>query len=215
MRLTEADWQGTTTRPVGMLQKLRGIHGRKPQLAACAIARLVWDRLPQKIQELLARIEHNGPVLDVSELSSERAVWEKEFGFIGIYLSRTEDGFLLRDLVSLVTQHADNRRHFRREVCEILREIYGNPFQPRQPVAGWLGGGWLQPDGKRVLVPSTARGIAEAIRDDLDFSRLPVLADALEESGCTDFALLEHCRRPTGHIRGCWALDLVAPAEES
>lgn len=43
----------------------------------------------------------------------------------------------------------------------------------------------------------------------LDTARLAVLSDALEESGCTDAAILEHLRSPGPHVRGCWALDLI------
>jgi hypothetical protein len=35
-----------------------------------------------------------------------------------------------------------------------------------------------------------------------------VLADALEEAGCTDADLLGHLRGPGPHFRSCWALDL-------
>jgi hypothetical protein len=44
---------------------------------------------------------------------------------------------------------------------------------------------------------------------ELDRARLAVLADAIEESGCTDTELLEHLRGPGPHVRGCWALDLL------
>jgi hypothetical protein len=39
--------------------------------------------------------------------------------------------------------------------------------------------------------------------------RLPVLADALEDAGCDDRALLGHLRGPGPHVGGCWALDLI------
>ena len=42
-----------------------------------------------------------------------------------------------------------------------------------------------------------------------DYGGLPVLADALEEAGCTDADLLAHCRSGGGHLRGCWAVDLL------
>ena len=42
-----------------------------------------------------------------------------------------------------------------------------------------------------------------------DYGGLPVLADALEEAGCTDTDLLAHCRSGGGHLRGCWAVDLL------
>lgn len=43
----------------------------------------------------------------------------------------------------------------------------------------------------------------------LDPTRLMVTADALEEAGCCDAALLGHLRGPGPHIRGCWAVDLL------
>ena len=43
---------------------------------------------------------------------------------------------------------------------------------------------------------------------------LPILADALEEAGCDDPAVLAHARdihQP--HVRGCWVCDLVLGKE--
>jgi len=58
-------------------------------------------------------------------------------------------------------------------------------------------------------VSATARGLAEGIAHDRAFDRLPILADALEDVGLNDLPLLDHLRHGTGHVRGCWALDLV------
>jgi hypothetical protein len=38
---------------------------------------------------------------------------------------------------------------------------------------------------------------------------MPVLADTLEEAGCQDATVLEHCRGPGLHLRGCWVVDLI------
>jgi hypothetical protein len=43
----------------------------------------------------------------------------------------------------------------------------------------------------------------------LDVGCLAVLADALEEAGCTDPAILSHRSGPGPHVRGCWAVDLL------
>ena len=51
--------------------------------------------------------------------------------------------------------------------------------------------------------------LAHAIYNDRAFDRLPVLADALEAAGCDNQEILNHCRGPGPHVRGCWALDLV------
>jgi hypothetical protein len=82
---------------------------------------------------------------------------------------------------------------------QLLRCIFGNSFQqlPAIPVA-WLA--WN--DG-------TVAKLAAAIYDERRFADLPILADALEEAGCTDAAILAHCRGPGEHVRGCWAVDLL------
>ena len=43
----------------------------------------------------------------------------------------------------------------------------------------------------------------------LDSGRLSILADAMEEAGCTDTDILGHLRGPGPHVRGCWVVDLV------
>ena len=54
-----------------------------------------------------------------------------------------------------------------------------------------------------------ARRIAEAIYEERAYDRLPVLADALEDGGCADEAILAHLRSAGPHVRGGWAVDLV------
>jgi hypothetical protein len=38
---------------------------------------------------------------------------------------------------------------------------------------------------------------------------LPILADALQEAGCTDADVLTHCHGAGPHVRGCWVVDWV------
>jgi len=51
--------------------------------------------------------------------------------------------------------------------------------------------------------------LAAAINEGRRFADLPILADALEESGCADAAILAHCRGGGEHVRGCWVVDLL------
>jgi hypothetical protein len=97
----------------------------------------------------------------------------------------------------------------RRRTCEVYHEIVGNPFRER-PVAGpeWSADGRTVP-WWMLRVSETARAIALGVQADQAYDRLPVLADALEDDGCTDADLLAHLRFGTRHLRGCWALDLV------
>ena len=80
----------------------------------------------------------------------------------------------------------------------LLRDIFGNPFRPASINPSWLT--WN--DG-------AIGKIAEGIYDKRAFDRVPILADALEEAGCTDASILPHCRQPGEHARGCWVIDML------
>lgn len=58
----------------------------------------------------------------------------------------------------------------------------------------------------------TVRHLARRIRDTGETVLLPVLADALEEAGCTDVGLLTHCRQQPPDERS-WAVELLATQE--
>jgi hypothetical protein len=47
------------------------------------------------------------------------------------------------------------------------------------------------------------------IYDEQAFERLPILGDALEDVGCADRAILDHCHQPAEHLRGCWLIDAL------
>ena len=38
---------------------------------------------------------------------------------------------------------------------------------------------------------------------------MPILADALQDAGCDNADVLDHCRSDGPHVRGCWVVDLV------
>ncbi|MBY0455948.1 MAG: hypothetical protein K2V38_01275, partial [Gemmataceae bacterium] len=56
---------------------------------------------------------------------------------------------------------------------------------------------------------SDVRALARHINAEQAFDLLPILADALQDAGCNDEAVLWHCRRPGGHAKGCWVVDLA------
>lgn len=82
----------------------------------------------------------------------------------------------------------------------LLRDIFGDPCRSRPSVeAAWL-----------ALHDGTVKKLAEAIYVERAFERMPLLADALEDAGCTDKDILAHCREPRGvHVRGCYIIDLL------
>lgn len=76
-----------------------------------------------------------------------------------------------------------------------LHDIFGNPFRPVMFSPEWG--------------TSTAVAIAKEMYDSRDFSAMPILADALQDAGCDNEDILNHCRQPGEHVRGCWVVDLL------
>ncbi len=86
----------------------------------------------------------------------------------------------------------------RKHLCDLIRDVFGYPCRQLG-----FGEAWL------TRHADTAVKIARCIYDEDRFADLPVLADALEEAGCTNPHILGHCRGPGPHVRGCWVVDLL------
>jgi hypothetical protein len=89
--------------------------------------------------------------------------------------------------------------------CQHVRDIFGPmPFCPvslNPAVLTWN-------DGLVVRLAQAAYEERHLPAGTLDSGRLAVLADALEEAGCTNADILGHLRGPGPHVRGCWPVDL-------
>jgi hypothetical protein len=94
-------------------------------------------------------------------------------------------------------------RQNRRLTANVLRDVFGNPFRTPTPL----------PHPVLTWNDHTVPRIAEGIYAERAFRRMPILHDALLDAGCTDEALLSHCRNPEGHVLGCWAIDLLTGRE--
>ncbi len=91
----------------------------------------------------------------------------------------------------------------------LLRDIFGNPFFPVSIDPAWRTGAVVK--------------LARDMYTSGDFGAMPDLADALQDAGCENELILNHCRysslqaadpvgggsRPWLHVRGCWVVDLV------
>ena len=82
--------------------------------------------------------------------------------------------------------------------ADLVREVIGNPFRPES-----IDVAWLTANDRAVT------RIAEGIVQGGTLGDLPILADALEDAGCTSRAILDHCRAPGPHGAGCWVLDFL------
>jgi hypothetical protein len=98
---------------------------------------------------------------------------------------------------SLWVQAGGNDEREEQVQARLLLDIVGYPSpDPRSP-------GTFGPTG----CPGKVLALAQSLYASYNLSNLSRLAEALEECGCTDPALLAHCRAPGGHVRGCWTLD--------
>lgn len=79
--------------------------------------------------------------------------------------------------------------------ANLLRDIFGNPFRPIAFNPAWR--------------TATVKQLAEAIYEEKAVDRMPILGDALEEAGCSNADILNHCRQPGEHVKGCWVVDLI------
>jgi hypothetical protein len=78
---------------------------------------------------------------------------------------------------------------------KFVQDIFGNPFRPVVVEPAWL--------------TSDVRLLSEGIYQNRAFDRMPILADALQDTGCDNDDVLTHCRQPGQHVRGCWVVDLL------
>jgi hypothetical protein len=85
--------------------------------------------------------------------------------------------------------------------CDLIADLFGNPFRPVRLAPAWVGP-WV------LSLARAAYDERQLPSGELDLARLSVLADALEEAGCSDGGLLSHLRSPGPHVRGCFAVDL-------
>jgi hypothetical protein len=90
-----------------------------------------------------------------------------------------------------------------------LRDIFGDPFRPVSLAPAVLA--WN--DATVVRLAQAAYDQRQLPEGTLDNGRLAVLADALEEAGCTDADILGHLRGTGPHVRGCRPVDLILGKE--
>ena len=112
-----------------------------------------------------------------------------------------DDGPLLHSAIAAVGFAVDGYENFaagEADQAAIIRDLFGNPFRSVVADPAWIA--W-----QNGVIPT----MADETYTQRSYALLPILADALEDAGCTATALLAHCREPGDHVRGCWALDLV------
>jgi hypothetical protein len=236
--VTESDWLQATD-PTPMLRCLgEGVHNRKLRLFVVACCRRIWGLLTDEqcfhMIEVAERYadgmateeERRAAATAYSASAASRsgsfpayaAVWARLDGSypaspaaVQGAASAVRTAFTYGIVPFDPTQVAHVARSECAAQAALLRDIFGPlAFRPLPAVdpewLAWNGG----------LVPALAEAAYEERNlpaGTLDPARLAVLADALEEAGCTEAELLAHLRSPDPHVRGCWALDVVLGKE--
>jgi hypothetical protein len=198
-----------------MLNFVRGkVSDRKLWLFAAASFRRLSDLLPdprqQRAIEVLEQLaEGTITRAECREVTADarNAFNEYDFGenphFTGTMLYRE---FCSTSIGVHAIAAVGGREDYaleRREQARLMRCIVGNPFQPVRPIDRAI----------RTWNAGAIRNLALIIYDDRAFNRLPLLADALEDAGCTNAEILGHLRSPGPHVRGCWPVDLILRRE--
>jgi len=187
---------------------------RKLGLFACACAHRLGDRIERELWtrrglDLAERLAEGTAAPDErdafeTEVDCQPAGTHDEHVHIACWALRIPHETLIWKVPETVARSVagDARRELDgsegAEQCRLLREVLGNLYRPARIAPAWLA-------HAAGLVPSLAR----SIYDERAFDRMPILGDALEDAGCADAAILDHCRQEQQHVRGCWLLDLV------
>ncbi len=209
--MTEEEWlAGFEPSAMLVFEEHRSAE-RKLRLFACACVYRVWDRVEDarcrhgvSIAERLADGLVNEEERKVA-LQAVQAAFRDTSPTLG---SEAEDAILAARYTlvrsALICFAAANRAASclgsgkateQATQAVLLRDIFGNPFRSVAVDPSWL--------------TSTVVALAEGIYQERAFDRMPILADALQDAGCDNDDVLNHCRQPGEHVRGCWVVDLL------
>jgi hypothetical protein len=218
--MTEAEWLACAALDRMLAAVRPEASDRKLRLFACACARRAWQRLWQRpareaveaaerlADGLLAEADL-APVRQASAAHYDQATHaDAAAAWLGRWITAPEaiDAAAAAASAARAVLAPAGTQHRRAEQvaeqqaqCRLLRDVFGPlPFRPVAIDPKWLT--W-----NHGTVPAIARRIYE----ERAFHDMPILADALEDAGCTEADLLAHCRAGGPHVRGCWAVDLL------
>jgi hypothetical protein len=224
--MTEQKWlECTSLEPMLEILKQSTKH-RRFRLLACACCRLVWDYLvderSRRVIELTEdylenRVDEH--TFRVGSNAARDACAQLEFDvddrkYVGTNVDKLHvaiafaawdasnaDNFVYANSVVLTVEEVLGvkvKGHEGLVLANLLRDIFGNPFRPVSINLEWLT--WN--DG-------TVRRVAQSIYEEKTFNQMPILADALEDAGCDNEDILNHCRSGGEHVRACWVVDAL------
>jgi hypothetical protein len=217
--VTESDW-ATSTGPQAMLSFLRDrgpVSERKLRLFAVACCHRMTRRLTGKAgrRALLTAERYADGLLPATRLygawfaarrtatvAQVRGLWEplRTAKWAVSEVCEADVALALRAVARVAGAEVSGNDPARMSdtlssQVVLLRDIFGDPFRPLPFHSEW----------RSEVVVAVGRGIYR----ERAWKRLPELADALENAGCADGTVLNHCRGAGPHRRGCWVVDMV------
>jgi hypothetical protein len=223
--MTEAEWMALTDAR-GMLDPIIAkASERKLRLYSVACCRLVWHLLSDRCRQIVEAFEryadgeagesdlanllagfspHQVAILDEpGGLQAAEAIrslgWQWQRGEATTQVRKDYVPSQVGKFVAEALSQTMPWQSARRRRAGLLHDVIGPlPFRPVAVDPAWLA--WNH---------GTVPAIARRVYDERAFHDLPILADALEDAGCTDADILAHCRQGGEHVRGCWVVDLI------
>ena len=213
--MNSSKWQ-LSDDPQKMLDSLpEEISHRKLRLFACSCCRRLWHILPDDrsrcaVEYAERYADGKGSRANLSTLAE--AAWEAREESAGavehssgaaLLVLETDIKFYIAELANLAVEAIfaglGKVEIEEQAQADLLREILGNPFAPITPDPTWR--------------TSTVVNLAQQMYESRDFSPMPLLADALQDDGCSQPEIIDHCRGDTSHVRGCWVVDFLLDRE--
>ena len=204
--MTEYEWltSGSASAMLAFLEDR--MSDRKLRLLACACCRRVWHFLTEdggrQAVEMAERFADGwatrDQVMAVLLTHADKPLTvdcSLSVGRSALIPSRSVIRAAPSMVASLVARSGGTREEEEAFQSTLLRDVFGNPFRPVSLNPAWL--------------TANVVGLANSVYDARAFHDLPILADALQDSGCDDEGVLSHCRGEGPHARGCFVIDML------
>jgi hypothetical protein len=220
--MTEAEWLACSDAHEMFMEVMRDASPRKIRLLGCACVSWMWtwgldEVAPEAVQVAEAFADGLASKKDLKRVANEintlRAQCEEPYRpfprtceLTELLASPSRFHEVLEELQGFAADMSITQEPGWHRIAGFVRDIFDNPFRPVR-----FGPG---------SISRTIKALAQAAYEEraqpsgeLDLARLKVLADALEEAGCTEQTILDHLRGPGPHVRGCWPVDLILRRE--
>lgn len=161
---------------------------RKCRLLACACVRSMWWLVPHEVRAAVIEAEEMKPVAITPALEGQDITLED--GTTAQIYAEGQEAASLQDWVLPPAEQIDDTPDGP-EYLDLVAEV----LTPCEFSPEWR--------------TSTVLALAQAMYDSRDFSAMPILADALQDAGCSDEVILAHCRGAGPHVRGCHVIDAL------